>query len=83
MHDAIKNSCDTYFYQTALRIGPDPIAQAAEAMGFGQTFDIGIPGQKKGVVGSREWKRKRRSPSAIRSLAPRRDGQLWHRPGLY
>ncbi|MGH6908584.1 MAG: penicillin-binding protein 2 [Phenylobacterium sp.] len=58
MHDAIKNSCDIYFYQTALKIGPDPIARAAHAMGFGQTFDIGIPGQKKGVVGSREWKRK-------------------------
>jgi penicillin-binding protein 2 len=58
MHDAIKNSCDIYFYQTALRIGPDPIAHAAHAMGFGQTFDIGIPGQKKGVVGSREWKRR-------------------------
>ena len=58
MHDAIKNSCDIYFYQTALRIGPDPIARAAHAMGFGQIFDIGIPGQKKGVVGSREWKRK-------------------------
>lgn len=58
MHDAIKNSCDTYFYQTALRIGPDPIARAATALGFGQLFDIGLPGQKKGVVGSREWKRK-------------------------
>jgi penicillin-binding protein 2 len=58
MHEAIKNSCDIYFYQTALRIGPDPIAQAAHAMGFGQIFDIGIPGQKKGVVGSREWKRR-------------------------
>ena len=58
MHDAIKNSCDIYFYQTALKIGPDPIAKAAHAMGFGQIFDIGIPGQKKGVVGSREWKRK-------------------------
>jgi penicillin-binding protein 2 len=58
MHDAIKNSCDIYFYQTALKIGPDPIARAAKALGFGQTFDIGIPGQKKGVVGSREWKRK-------------------------
>jgi penicillin-binding protein 2 len=58
MHDAIKNSCDIYFYQTALRIGPDAIAHAAHAMGFGQVFDIGIPGQKKGVVGSREWKRK-------------------------
>ena len=58
MHDAIKNSCDIYFYQTALKIGPDPIARATQAMGFGQIFDIGIPGQKKGVVGSREWKRK-------------------------
>lgn len=58
MHDAIKNSCDIYFYQTALKIGPDPIAKAAHAMGFGEIFDIGIPGQKKGVVGSREWKRK-------------------------
>ena len=57
MHDAIKNSCDVYFYQTALRIGPDHIARAAHAMGFGQIFDIGIPGQKKGVVGSTEWKR--------------------------
>ncbi len=58
MHEAIKNSCDIYFYQTALRIGPDPIAKAATAFGFGQVFDLGIPGQKKGVVGSREWKRK-------------------------
>lgn len=58
MHEAIKNSCDIYFYQTALKIGPDPIAAAAHAMGFGTIFDIGIPGQKAGVVGSREWKRK-------------------------
>ncbi|MCF8504054.1 MAG: penicillin-binding protein 2 [Caulobacter sp.] len=58
MHDAIKNSCDIYFYQTALKIGPDGIAAAAHAFGLGQTFDIGIPGQKKGIVGSREWKRK-------------------------
>ena len=58
MHDAIKNSCDIYFYQTALRVGPDPIARAAHALGFGQVFDLGIPGQKKGIVGSRDWKRK-------------------------
>ena len=59
MHDAIKKSCDIYFYQTALKIGPDHIAKAAHAMGFGQTFDIGIPGnQKKGGGGSTEWKRK-------------------------
>ncbi|MBO9558032.1 MAG: penicillin-binding protein 2, partial [Caulobacter sp.] len=58
MHEAIKNSCDIYFYQTALKIGPDAIASAARAMGFGQIFDIGIPGQKKGLVPDREWKKK-------------------------
>ena len=58
MHDAIKNSCDIYFYQTALRIGPDPIAAAAHAFGYGQIFDIGIPGQLKGTVPSTEWKKK-------------------------
>jgi len=58
MHNAIKNSCDIYFYQTALKCGPDEIAKAAHAFGLGGVFDIGIPGQKKGIVGSTEWKRK-------------------------
>lgn len=56
LHDAIKNSCDIYFYTMSLRTGPDPIAEAAKALGFGQVFDIGIPGQKKGIVPSRAWK---------------------------
>ncbi|TCS16789.1 penicillin-binding protein 2 [Caulobacter sp. BK020] len=58
LHEAIKNSCDIYFYQTSLKIGPDAIASAARAMGFGSTFDIGIPGQKKGLVPDREWKKR-------------------------
>lgn len=65
MHDAIKNSCDIYFYQTALKIGPDAIATAARGMGFGEIFDIGIPGQKKGIVPDREWKKRafKRNPA--------------------
>ncbi len=58
MHDAIKNSCDIYFYQTSLRIGPDVIAKAARAFGLGQKFQIGIPGQKAGIVPDRAWKKK-------------------------
>ncbi|MBL8553942.1 MAG: penicillin-binding protein 2 [Phenylobacterium sp.] len=58
LNDAIKNSCDTYFYSMSLRVGPDRIAQAARAFGLGQTFDIGIPGQKKGIVPDREWKKR-------------------------
>ena len=60
MRDAIKNSCDVYFYSVASRIGPDRIAKVAREFGFGQTFDIGIPGQKKGIVPSTEWVRKNR-----------------------
>lgn len=65
MNDAIKNSCDIYFYQTALRIGPDAIANAARAMGFGQIFDIGIPGQKRGLVPDPAWKKRafKRNPA--------------------
>ncbi|MDO9223423.1 MAG: penicillin-binding protein 2 [Caulobacter sp.] len=70
MHDAIKNSCDIYFYQTALKVGPDPIAAAAHAFGMGGTFDIGIPGQKKGIVGSTEWKRKANRNPANRTWFP-------------
>jgi penicillin-binding protein 2 len=60
MRDALKNSCDVYFYSVAARIGPDRIANAAHAFGFGQIFDIGIPGQKKGIVPSTEWVKKNR-----------------------
>jgi len=59
LNDAIKNSCDVYFYQTALRVGPDRIAEVAKAFGLGQTFDIGISGQKAGLVPSTRWKRER------------------------
>jgi penicillin-binding protein 2 len=59
MKDAIKNSCDVYFYQVALRIGPDKIATVAKSFGLGQIFDIGISGQRKGVVPDSAWKRAR------------------------
>lgn len=58
MHEAIKNSCDIYFYQTALKIGPTAIANAARSMGFGQLYDIGIPGQKRGLVPDPAWKKR-------------------------
>ena len=55
MHDAIKNSCDCYFYQVALKIGPNQIAKIAGPFGIGETFDIGITGQRSGILPSVEW----------------------------
>ena len=58
MHDAIKTSCDIYFYQTALAVGPEKIAAMARQFGLGDLFDIGIPGQRPGLVPDPEYKRR-------------------------
>jgi penicillin-binding protein 2 len=57
MHQAITRSCDIYFYQTSLLVGPDKMAEMARRFGLGQKYDIGIPGQKAGLVPDRAWKR--------------------------
>ena len=58
LHNAIKTSCDIFFYQTALSVGPDRIAATARKFGLGQTFDLGIPGQKPGIVPDQAYKRR-------------------------
>ncbi|MFT4073972.1 MAG: penicillin-binding protein 2 [Asticcacaulis sp.] len=58
LHQAIVTSCDIYFYQCALAMGgPDKIAAVASKFGLGQTFDIGIAGQRPGLVPTTEWKK--------------------------
>ncbi len=55
---AIAHSCDIYFYQTALLLGPDHIAEVARKFGLGEIHDIGIPGQKPGLVPDIAYKRR-------------------------
>jgi penicillin-binding protein 2 len=57
MHNAIKNSCDTYFYHLCNRAGVDRIARVAKDLGFGHAYEIGIAGQSSGTVPSTQWKR--------------------------
>lgn len=58
LRGAIATSCDVYFYQCALAIGPNRIADMARRFGLGEIFDIGIPGQKKGLVPDTAYKRR-------------------------
>ena len=57
VHEAIKQSCDTYFYETAKRMGIDHLAAVARHLGLGRTYDCGLPGQKPGLIPDRAWKR--------------------------
>jgi penicillin-binding protein 2 len=58
MVNAIKNSCNIYFFNIANEIGIEPIAEMARNFGYGEKFDISLYGAKSGNVPSDEWKRK-------------------------
>jgi penicillin-binding protein 2 len=57
MTDALKNSCDCYFYEMARRIGIDPIAEMAREFGLGQNLSLDLPGEKPGLIPDRSWKK--------------------------
>ncbi len=58
VHNAIKQSCDTYFYETVKRVGVDRLAVTARKLGLGQIHDIGFTGQKQGIIPDKAWKRR-------------------------
>jgi len=58
LENAIKESCDVYFYELSKKIGIDKIAEVAKEFGLGQKFDIGFENEKNGIVPSKNWKKK-------------------------
>lgn len=55
--DALKHSCDIYFYQLALRIGIDSIKEMAIKLGFTQKYMDGILSREMpGIIPDRYWK---------------------------
>ncbi|ANP47288.1 penicillin-binding protein 2 [Candidatus Viadribacter manganicus] len=61
LHDAIKYSCDVYFYQAALRAGPERIAAVARQFGLGQHFDVDVPNVRNGLIPDPTWWRENRN----------------------
>lgn len=59
LEEALMHSCDVYFYEVAQQLGAEKITNMARRLGFGEAVDIGIIGEKSGLVPSAQWKRKR------------------------
>ncbi len=55
---AIKHSCDVFFYNLAEKLEIDDLAKMSERFGMGMVHDIGLENQKKGLLPTREWKRR-------------------------
>ena len=54
---AIAESCDTYYYDLAHRMGIDVMAEMLQPFGLGQRTGIDIPGEQDGILPSTDWKR--------------------------
>ncbi len=59
MTEAIKASCNTYFYAMGHRVGYDAIAPVARAFGLGAEFELPGTSQRYGTVPDSAWKQRR------------------------
>jgi penicillin-binding protein 2 len=55
--DAIKQSCDVYFYEAARRVGIDEISAIANRFGCGVRHDLPLTAIREGIAPTRAWKR--------------------------
>ena len=58
IHAAIVHSCDGYFYRLGLKMGVDMIHDWVTRVGMGQKTKIDLPSEQKGIIPSREWKKR-------------------------
>ncbi|MEK9933118.1 MAG: penicillin-binding protein 2 [Luminiphilus sp.] len=55
---AIAESCDTYYYDLAHRMGIDTMADLLTPYGLGQKTGVDTTGEQPGIMPSTEWKRR-------------------------
>ena len=59
MQQAIQQSCDVYFYETALEMGIDRLNEIARRYGFGEPLGVDLPGERSGLMPTKAWKEER------------------------
>jgi len=59
LHRGIVESCDVYFYHLGEMLGVDKLSEYTAQFGFGSRTGIFLPGEKDGLVPTKEWKRKK------------------------
>lgn len=54
----LEHSCNVFFYNTSAKLEVGGLAAESKEWGLGQKTGIDLPGEKPGLVPSKEWKRK-------------------------
>ncbi|HEY0782412.1 MAG TPA: penicillin-binding protein 2 [Thermoanaerobaculia bacterium] len=58
VHEALKHSCDVFFYRLGERLGIEKIARYARLFGLGTPTGIDVRGEKSGLVPDAAWSEK-------------------------
>jgi penicillin-binding protein 2 len=53
---AIVESCDVFFYKMSVKTGIDLLSSYSEMFGLGNLTGIDLPGERPGIMPSRDWK---------------------------
>ncbi len=53
---SLRHSCDVYYYELALKVGIEKIAETARKLGLGERFDIPMSAVAEGLTPDKEWK---------------------------
>lgn len=59
LEDALKVSCNTYFYNLGVRVGIEKLSEFANLIGLAQKTGIDLPGEITGLYPSIDWKKRR------------------------
>ena len=60
LENSIRESCDVYYYELALKVGIEKIAEMARRMGLGLAHDIPMSAVTSGLMPDRDWKKRNR-----------------------
>lgn len=59
LHKALRESCDTFFYEMGMRLGVDKIARYARMFGLGAKTGVELANEKDGLVPTEAYKEQR------------------------
>ncbi|NHQ74588.1 penicillin-binding protein 2 [Roseovarius gahaiensis] len=65
LHQSLRNSCDVYYYEMALRIGIENISDMARRLGLGLEHDLPLTSVAAGLTPTKDWKLINKSQSWV------------------